>query len=214
MDKKQLDNSQIIASLRAGDERLYEIVYKAYFAGLCSFASQYVPLEEAKEIVQETMLWLWENRTSLIPELSLKSLLFTIVKNKSLNRAVQGTTQRRVHHKIEEKFRAQFNDPDFYLSNELMTLFKEALQKLPEDYRRAFEMNRFECLTHREIAERLQVSPQTVNYRIGQALKILRGELRDYLPSSLLLMALLQESFDKDIDSYHPFFSYIENLFH
>jgi hypothetical protein len=39
---------------------------------------------------------------------------------------------------------------------------------------------------HREIAEKLNVSPQTVNYRIGQALKILRKELKDYLPLFLL----------------------------
>ncbi|MDR2361576.1 MAG: RNA polymerase sigma-70 factor [Prevotellaceae bacterium] len=212
MDKKQLDNSQIIIRLRAGDEHFFEVVYKTYFAGLCSFASQYVSLEEAKEIVQETMLWLWENRTVLIPELSLKSLLFTIVKHKSLNRATQGVIQHRVHHKIEEKYRAQFNDPDFYLSGELMTLFNEALQKLPAEYRRAFEMSRFECMTHKEIADRLQVSSQTVNYRIGQALKILRDELKDYLPLSLFLMSLLKESFDEEIEAYRPFFSYIEDL--
>ncbi|MDR1681267.1 MAG: RNA polymerase sigma-70 factor [Prevotellaceae bacterium] len=188
MGKRQLNNSQIIARLRSGNEPFFELVYKDYFAGLCSFASQYVPIEEAKEIVQETMLWLWENREGLIPELSLKSLLFTIVKHKSLNRASQGTTQNKVLQKIEAKYKAQFNDPDFYLSGELMTLCRKALQKLPEEYRQAFEMNRFECLTHKEIADLLQVSPQTVNYRIGQALKILREELKDYLPLSGLLL--------------------------
>ncbi|MDR0668293.1 MAG: RNA polymerase sigma-70 factor [Prevotellaceae bacterium] len=214
MDKKQLDNSQIITRLRAGDEHFFEIVYKAYFAGLCAFSSQYVSLEEAREIVQETMLWLWENRAALIPELSLKSLLFTIVKHKSLNRATQGSTQTKVRRKIEEKFRLQFDDPDFYLSNELMALFREALQKLPEAYRQAFEMNRFEGLTHKEIAERLQVSPQTVNYRIGQALKCLRKELKDYLPLSLLLFAMLQRSGDEHTGMYRSFFSSIKHLFY
>ncbi|MDR0691937.1 MAG: RNA polymerase sigma-70 factor, partial [Prevotellaceae bacterium] len=176
------NNSQIIARLRAGDEYYFESVYKTFFPGLCSFSSQYVSLEEAKEIVQETMLWLWENRTSLIPELSLKSLLFTIVKNKALNRITQNATKSKVYQQIEKKYQQQFNDPDFYLQKELMSLFNEALNKLPAEYRKAFEMNRFEKLTHREIAERLNVSPQTVNYRIGQALKILRKELKDYLP--------------------------------
>ncbi|MDR2448407.1 MAG: RNA polymerase sigma-70 factor [Prevotellaceae bacterium] len=176
------NNSQIIARLRIGDEGYFESVYKTFFPGLCSFSSQYMPLEEAKEIVQETMLWLWENRTSLIPELSLKSLLFTIVKNKSLNRVTQNATKSKVYQTIEKKYQQQFNDPDFYLQKELMSLFNEALNKLPEEFRRAFEMNRFEKLTHKEIAEQLKVSPQTINYRIGQALKILRKELKDYLP--------------------------------
>jgi RNA polymerase sigma-70 factor (ECF subfamily) len=176
------NNNQIIAGLRAGDEYYFESVYKTFFPGLCSFSSQYVPLEEAKEIVQETMLWLWENRTSLIPELSLKSLLFTIVKNKALNRVTQNATKSRVYQQIEKKYQQQFNDPDFYLQKELMSLFNEALNKLPAECRKAFEMNRFKKLTHREIAEQLNVSPQTINYRIGQALKILRKELKDYLP--------------------------------
>lgn len=181
------NNSQIIAKLRTGDECCFESVYKTFFRGLCSFSSQYVSLEEAKEIVQETMLWLWENRISLIPELSLKSLLFTIVKNKALNRVTQNATKSKVYQTIEKKYQQQFNDPDFYLQKELMSLFNEALNKLPEEFRKAFEMNRFEKLTHKEIAEQLHVSPQTVNYRIGQALKILRKELKDYLPLYYLI---------------------------
>jgi RNA polymerase sigma-70 factor (ECF subfamily) len=175
-------------ALRAGEEYCFDVVYKRYFAGLCSFSSQYVSIEESKEIVQETMLWLWENRTLLIPEMSLKSLLFTIVKNKALNRITREETQRRVYQKIVDKYDAQFNDPDFYIEKELMDLFEQALKKLPEEYRRAFEMNRFEGLTHKEIAERLNVSPQTINYRIGHALKILRTELKDYLPLLLFLL--------------------------
>jgi RNA polymerase sigma-70 factor (ECF subfamily) len=108
------------------------------------------------------------------------------VKNKALNRITQNATKSKVYQKIEQKYQQQFNDPDFYLQKELMSLFNEALNKLPEEYRRAFEMNRFERLTHKEIAEKLNVSPQTVNYRIGQALKILRKELKDYLPLFLL----------------------------
>ena len=178
----QTTNSQLITNLRAGDEYCFELVYKTFFSGLCSFSSQYVSFEESKEIVQETMTWLWENRTSLIPELSLKSLLFTIVKNKALNRIAQDATKSKVYCKIEQKYQQQFNDPDFYLQRELISLFNEALNKLPEEFRQAFEMNRFKKLTHKEIAEQLNVSPQTVNYRIGQALKILRKELKDYLP--------------------------------
>lgn len=53
-------------------------------------------------------------------------------------------------------------------------------------------MNRDRSLTHKEIAAILNVSPQTVNYRIGQALKMLRQALKDYLPFwSILLSSLI-----------------------
>lgn len=43
-------------------------------------------------------------------------------------------------------------------------------------------MSRFQCMTHQQIAAEMEVSPQTVNYHIGQALKVLGVALKDYLP--------------------------------
>ena len=58
----------------------------------------------------------------------------------------------------------------------------EALARLPEQTRRIFEMSRFQGMTHQQIAAEMEVSPQTVNYHIGQALKVLGVALKDYLP--------------------------------
>lgn len=181
------NNKSIITALRARDENVFDAVYRYYFRRLCAFCSQYVyEQEEIEEIVQETMMWLWENRSSLLPELTLKTLLFTIVKNKALNRLSHFEIKRRVHQEIIEKYKGEFNNPDFYLGNELFRLYEEALRQLPKECREAYEMNRSQHLTHKEIAEKLNVSPQTVNYRIGQALKLLRVALKDYLPLFLL----------------------------
>ena len=77
---------RISLELIAGDEQAFDTVYKQYYRGLCAFASQYVTVPESEEIVQDVMMWLWENRCTLMEELTLKTLLFTIVKNKALNR--------------------------------------------------------------------------------------------------------------------------------
>lgn len=182
------NNKSVITALKAGEESVFDAVYRHYYRRLCAFCSQYVSeQEEIEEIVQDTMMWLWENRCSLLEELTLKTLLFTIVKNKALNRISHFEIRRKVHQEIVEKFEEEFESPDFYLENELFRLYEEALKQLPEDYRQAYEMNRNQHLTHKEIAERLNVSPQTINYRIGQTLKILRTALKDYLPLFVLL---------------------------
>lgn len=181
------NNKSIITALKAGEERVFDAVYRHYFRRLCAFCSQYVDeQEEIEEIVQETMMWLWENRSSLMADLTLKTLLFTIVKNKALNRISHFEIKRKVHQEIVEKYESEFDNPDFYFGNELFRLYEEALEKLPKEYREAYEMNRNHHLTHKEIAEKLNVSPQTVNYRIGQALKLLRIALKDYLPLFIL----------------------------
>lgn len=176
-------NKSIITALKAGDEQVFDMVYRYYFRKLCAFCSQYVrEQEEVEEVVQETMMWLWECRHTLIEDLTLKTLLFTIVKNKALNRVSHFEIRRKVHQEIVDKYKEKFTNPDFYLSDELFRLYEEALKKLPKEYQEAYEMNRKLHLTHKEIAEKLKVSPQTVNYRIGQALKLLRIALKDYLP--------------------------------
>ena len=78
-------------------------------------------------------------------------------------------------------------DSDFYQAEELKKQIGQAIHALPASYREAFIMHRFENKSYKEIAEILQVSTQTVNYRITQALKQLRVTLKDYLPLILLL---------------------------
>lgn len=184
------NNREIILLLRSGDEAVFDAVYLFYYGRLCAFASQYVELSDSEEITQEVMLWLWENRMVLVPEMSLKSLLFTMVKNKCLNSLDHTLVKRRVHETLYEKFQYQFEDPDFYVYGELMDLLTKAIEQLPEEYRKAFEMNRFDSLTYHEIAEITGVSSKTIAYRISQALKLLRVELKDYLP---LLVWLLHD---------------------
>lgn len=180
-------NIDIVRLLKNDDIDCFEKVFKYYFKPLCAFASQYVSGEVAQEIVQDTMMWLWENRKTIIEEMSLKSLLFTIVRNKCLNKVKALQVRSRVHTDIIEKYKDQFESPDFYLENELYEIYSKALNKLPKTYREAFEMSREQSLTHKQIAEVLDVSPQTVNYRLGKALEILREELKDYLPLLILL---------------------------
>jgi RNA polymerase sigma-70 factor (ECF subfamily) len=111
-----------------------------------------------------------------------------MTKNKCLNSISHREVKQRVHEKLYEKFITQFEDPDFYIYDELLGKLDQAIIKLPEDYRKSFEMNRFDELTYKEIADKLDVSEKTIAYRISQALKILRTELKDYLPLLLWLL--------------------------
>jgi RNA polymerase sigma-70 factor (ECF subfamily) len=77
---------------------------------------------------------------------------------------------------------------EVYTLKELETAIGETLEKLPPNVREAFEMNRFKGMTYGAIAEKMAVSPKTVESYISRALKVLRMELRDYLPFLLLFL--------------------------
>lgn len=75
-----------------------------------------------------------------------------------------------------------------------MQRIETAIEQLPETYRTAFIIHRFKGMSYKEIAEMYQVSPKTIDYRIQQALKILRKELKDYLPFGLILTKILYKT--------------------
>ncbi len=175
------DNQEMIERLKAGDAAAFGLIYTQYYRGLLAFASQYVERSDCEEIIQDVMLWLWENHAVLIPELSLRSLLFAVVKNRCLNKVAHLQMRQRVHERLYEKYKEVFEDPDFYIEGEILERIHQTISELPDDYREAFEMSRFDCLTYNEIAEQMGVSSKTVAYRISQSLKILRVELREYL---------------------------------
>lgn len=129
-------------------------------------------------------MWLWENRCTLMEDLTLKTLFYDCQEQVSTVFPIF-EIKRKVHQEIVDKYDSELNNPDFYLSDELFRLYEEALKRLPKEYLEAYEMNRNQHLTHKEIAEKLNVSPQTINYRIGQALKLLA--LKDYLPLFILI---------------------------
>ena len=177
-----MGNDPIRIQLNSGDEKFFEKVYRTYYKGLCAYASHYVKdTDDCEEIVQDVMMWLWENQTTLLPDVPIKAILFTMVKNKCLNFINHMQIKQRVHEELYAKCEEQFEDPDMYLEGELMEKVDKSIGALPEDYRTAFTMNRFDNYTYAEIAEKMNVSPKTIAYRISQALKILREELKEYL---------------------------------
>ncbi len=110
------------------------------------------------------------------------------MKNRCLTLISRNEIKQRIIHTLYDNLQLQYEDPDFYIVEELSRKIEEALLNLPVSYREAFEMNRFQNMTYNEIASRLDVSSKTVDYRIQQALKLLRVELKDYLP---ILLAII-----------------------
>lgn len=78
-------------------------------------------------------------------------------------------------------------DVNYYQIKELTKRIEKAIAALPESYQTAFIMHRFKGMSYKDIAVTYNVSPKTIDYRIQQALKLLREDLKDYLPLTVLL---------------------------
>ena len=178
----------LLSAMQRGDLKAYGVLFRRYYPMLCAYATKFVELKDAEEVVQDVMLWLWENRETQTFETSLSQYLFKTVYHRAINLIVRHQSQLRADTLFYENMQEMLQDTDFYQLEELQKRIREAVDALPPTYREAFVMHRFDNKSYKEIAEILQVSPKTVDYRIQQALKQLRITLKDYLPLILLLL--------------------------
>ncbi|MDR2916858.1 MAG: RNA polymerase sigma-70 factor [Tannerella sp.] len=178
----------LFTQLQAGDKDAYKQLFLKYYSPLCEYASQFIRDEESEELVQDLMLYLWESRESIVIQESLKSYLFTATKHRCLNAVKKKLYHEQVHSFLYEKLKDRFEEPDFYLINDLNHHIQKAVQSLPEKYRETFELSRFGEMTNAQIAKYQNISIKTVEYRITQSLRILRVKLKEYLPLLTFLL--------------------------
>jgi len=184
------DASQLIA-LKQGDLTVYEMYFRTYYQPLCQYAYTFVnDKDEAEEIVQNTFLSLWEKKQAIEIRTSLKSYLYSMVRNACLN--VIKHEKIKLRHAQEQLATGELatdSVADNMLGNELEVRIQAAVQKLPEQCRLIFKLSRFEELKYAEIATQLNLSIKTVENQMGKALRMMREELKDYMPLILLILA-------------------------
>ncbi|WP_420152370.1 RNA polymerase sigma-70 factor [Siphonobacter sp.] len=187
-DDRSLTDQDILRSIQQGDQRTYETLFRHYYASLCQYGFSFLKdWEDAEEIVQSVFVTIWEKRQSLTIETSLKSYLYRAVHNRCLNRIKHLAIQAEYQQYKFAEANASEAPAQALMASELSERLQAAIQRLPEQCRLIFTMNRFEELKYQEIADRLGLSVKTVENQIGKALRILRVELAEYLPLFILL---------------------------
>ncbi len=179
----------LIDRFREGDQTAFELLFRHYYPGLVMFTCQIThDQDEAEEIVQDFFCRMWKHRFSIRETQSLKSYLFTSVRNRGLNFLAHQKLEAR---KIDE-LKQVMNDnltynQDIFVESELQKKIKAAFEKLPPRTREIFSLSRYGNLKNEEIADKLDLSRRTVETQISNALKILRHELKDYIGLLLLI---------------------------
>jgi RNA polymerase sigma-70 factor (ECF subfamily) len=160
----------------------FEKLFKNYYSDLCNFALKYTKnAEDAEETVQDVFYNLWEKRKKIQITGSIKSYLFTSVRNKCIQDLNHLKVIRKYEQTIDKDSKTvHYNPSDELIYNESMMIFNEALQTMPEKCRTVFKMSRYEGMKYIEIAEELSVSVKTVEAYISKALKHFRNYFPEY----------------------------------
>ncbi len=164
--------------LKEGDTKTYRTIFEAYNKRLYSFSLKIVENAfAAEEIVENVFLKLWQKRHKMDDVKNLKSYLYTMAYNASLDFIKKN--KKFVRFNIEEHDGTVLME-QLILEEEVHYLLFQALDSLPEKCRQVFELSCLEGMKYKDIAEDLQISINTVKSQRARAIDLLRKQLKDY----------------------------------
>ena len=176
----QLSDHDLIINIGRGNKKCYHQLFDNYYDNLCQYAYTIVKdMDEAKDIVQNIFLKLWENRMQL--EIThIKTYLYRAVYHNSINQLEYKAVRERFKY---SNMQSQYTDnqlPEVF-SGELEENVRTAIGLLPARCREIFIMSRYNELKYSEIADKLGISVNTVENQMSKALRILRERLDTFI---------------------------------
>jgi len=189
MNSNDPENSErfVLIALREGEEKAFDFIFRQYYKSLCAQAHLYTQdLDLSQSLVQDCFIKLWETREQATEIENLSSWLIVMVRNRCVD-YIRRHKRETILHKAPDQSDMNQNSDRLLLSREFEERLVQALSQLPERCRKAFEYSRFENLTYAEIASKMNISVKAVEALVSRSLKILRVELKDYLPLVILL---------------------------
>lgn len=177
-------NNSLYSKLKAGNKSAFQELFEEYYTSMYFYACKFVDDDLARDLVHDVFMIFWQNKENITIKSSLSAYLFRMVRNKCLKEIER--------QKVRDDYSAESLNLDelaYYndgiksiIELELEEKLKKAMDKMPDGCRQVFVMSRFNGLKNKEIAEQLGISVKAVEKQITKSLKILRLELKEYLP--------------------------------
>jgi RNA polymerase sigma-70 factor (ECF subfamily) len=181
--------------------KTFNQLFTTYKERFIRFAYTYVrDLSIAEDFTIESFMYYWENRKTVDTCSNPPAYILTTLKHKCLNHL----QSLQVHQDVSEKLRQQALwelgiriqsleacEPYELFTEEIQKIVNQSLNNLPERTREIFLLSRKNNYSHKEIAEKLALSTKSVEFHISKALKVLRENLKDYLPVIAFLYLFL-----------------------
>ncbi len=187
------EERSLILRLIEGNEDAFCELYATYKNRLIYFAMRFLKSREyAEDVFQDAFTVVWQSRRFINPDASFSSYLYTIMRNRILNQLRNAANEEKLKESIFSQALDYTEDTKReVMLNDLKSLISHALQQLTPRQREIFEMSREAQLSHKEIADKLGISVNTVQEHISTSLKLIRTYLIKYSGSEYVDLLLL-----------------------
>ena len=168
--------------VKQGDSEAFKEMYLSFYNAVVYFISKYIDNPDTvKDLSQEAFYLLWKNRSRLDEAIGFKSYLLSIAKNlihnhirsnnynrKYIETAIKVASENASSNELEVSTMKAIEQKN------LLDLIQEEINHLPPKQKEVFQMSRMQFKSNKEIAQALNISVKTVEYRIMRALKQIR----------------------------------------
>lgn len=185
-------DEELTVLLKQEDQIAFTEIYNRYWAEMYYHTFRMLKDEDSsKDVVQDVFSTLWLKSSSLNVDTKLSGHLYISVRNKVLNLVAQNKVRNDYLSSVATFVTQSTNDTALFDEREILEIVETEIRNLPPRMREIFELSRKENLSHKEIAEKLNISPQTVKKQVQNALKIIKNKV-PVLESGIFVLFFLR----------------------
>lgn len=186
----------LFSRLGEGDHEAFSTLLNIYQPVIFGQAVAYLrQISLSADVVQEVFLALWQQRSSISRMENPAGYLMIIARNKIMDEFRNSVDNNALNRLETILVSATPSVQKTMEEREMWQLIEKAVQQLPPQRKKVFELNKKQGLSYQEIAKELQISRETVKVHLVKALAFLRQVLRDRLVNWLVLSTLLEKIF-------------------
>jgi RNA polymerase sigma-70 factor (ECF subfamily) len=177
-----------VEKIKRGDMREFERLFRAHYKPLCIYAENITGNAlDAEDLVSNLFLWLWEKHEQLQIRSSIESYITSAVRHDALNYLKHAEVEARYRAKAEyQLMHMDLLNPDAdaetplsdILEKERNEQIENALRTLPPQCCEIFTLHKMDGLSYQEVADKLNISINTVRTQLTRAMKKMRIALK------------------------------------
>lgn len=196
-DFKVYSDSELLIEISGGSEPAFRQLYGRYAGKVYNMSFKYLRSSFfAQDAVQEVFSRVWQKRAGLPDLNNFDSWLTAVTRNFLLNQlqkkiplelTAEITSAAQADHRVQAPHQAEYN--------ELERLIRQAVLQLPPRQQQVYRLRQEECLSHKEIADRLNISGNVAREHMSKALKHIRSFLLRHYSQIILLLCLVGKFF-------------------
>lgn len=187
------DEKTLLSQVAEGDEKAFRILFDRYWDNIYGVAFAFTKSSQvAEEMVQDIFLKIWTKKHLLNSIQKFDAYLFRVAKNHIYNELRRKIKEEPFTEYIINYFREIGDSPEqqmiFKESQRLVTL---AVEKLPPQQQLIYRLGREQGMSQEEIADKLQISKNTVKSHMNKALQSIRHSLLPYSDGNIYIFLIV-----------------------